>query len=208
MEQHQYPNQLYRTITEQIAAAIAAGAPRFEMPWHRTGLVVGLPVNALTGNAYNGINILALWVAAQVRGFRTGTWATYRQWTELKWQVRKGERGTVIVFYRKIERMAGADDPREDGEPDIRLAARASWVFNADQIDNWRDPEPEQPSPFEVIERAETFVRTIGGGRPGRSRGQGPLLPACRLHPDAAAIELHRQQHIESCGSLLRHGVP
>jgi antirestriction protein ArdC len=160
MEQN-HPNHMYRTITEQIAAAIAAGAPRFEMPWHRQGTGNGLPVNALTGSAYNGINIVALWVAAQLRGFTSSMWATYRQWAELKCQVRKGEKGTVIVFYRKVE-STQPETGGEGEEPEVRLVARAFWVFNANQVDNWRDPEPDEVSAFERIERAETFIRTVG----------------------------------------------
>jgi len=92
MEQNdRNPQQVYRRITEQIAAAIATGAPQFEMPWHRSGPALSRPLNAVSGNAYHGINVLALWVAAQSRGFGIGIWATYRQWNTLHAQVRKGE---------------------------------------------------------------------------------------------------------------------
>lgn len=156
-----HPSQMYRTITEQIAAAIAAGAPRFEMPWHRASISLGPPMNAFTGNSYNGINILALWVAAQMRGFTSRSWATYRQWAELKCQVCKSERGTVIVFYRRVDNSP--TDPEIDGaDPETRLIARASWVFNAAQVDNWRESDADEQSPFAVLERVETFVRTLG----------------------------------------------
>ncbi len=90
---------VYQSITDQIVASIEAGAGTFTMPWHRdTG--TSLPTNALTGSPYNGVNIVALWAAAEHRGFATGYWATYKQWSLLGGQVRKGEKGSVIVFYK------------------------------------------------------------------------------------------------------------
>jgi antirestriction protein ArdC len=102
---------VHARITDQIVAAIAAGAAKFEMPRHRSGPMLGRPTNVVSKNQYRGgVNVLALWVAAQDRGFGTGAWATYRQWTALGGQVRKGERGSVIVFYKKVEPGAQEGD--------------------------------------------------------------------------------------------------
>jgi len=150
------------TITEQIVAAIEAGAPTFEMPWHRSGPSLGRPVNAVSGRPYRGVNVLALWVAALKKGYGSGTWATYRQWASLGAQVRKGEKGTPIVFYKEIERAA-ADDagPGEEVSETIRVA-RASSVFNAGQVTGWRSPEPVVESVVAVINRAEELIETSG----------------------------------------------
>lgn len=50
-----------------------------------------LPKNALTGKAYNGINVVMLWCEAQLREFPYAVWGTYKQWQEVGAQVRKGE---------------------------------------------------------------------------------------------------------------------
>src|SRR5947209_3810871 len=126
---------VHSRITEQIIAAIAAGAPKFEMPWHRSGPMLGRPMNVVSKNPYRGINVLVLWVAAQTRGFGAGAWATYRQWATLGAQVRKGEKGSVIVFYKEVETSPHGED--EEDNPSPRLVARASWVFNADQVEGW-----------------------------------------------------------------------
>lgn len=160
MEQVQNAYRIYRRITDQIAAAIAAGAPKFEMPWHRPALV--MPFNAATTKPYQGVNVLSLWIAAQIRSFGTGYWATYRQWAGLGAQVRKGEKGSPIVFYKKVEHAAAEEDAGDE-MPEKRLVARASFVFNADQVDNWRPPELARPhSPVLVIEHAEQFVLGVG----------------------------------------------
>ena len=156
MEQAQSSFRLYSRIAEQIAAAIAAGAPTFEMPWHRPNL--SFPANAATCLYYRGINVLSLWVAAQLRGYGTNYWATYRQWSDLGAQVRHAEKGTAILFYRELEQ-----DTDDDEAPAKRLVARAFFVFNADQVDNWRPPDPLPALGLAVaIDHAEQFVRSIG----------------------------------------------
>jgi antirestriction protein ArdC len=153
------PRQIYAWVTQQIAASIAAGAPRFEMPWHSSASGFGLPVNVASNRTYRGINTVSLWVAAHVRGYTTPYWATYRQWAGVQAQVRKGERGTMIVFYKEVER---AVPNSKDGEDVVEksLIARASWVFNSDQVDNWLSPEEEtEVLRVDPIEHADAFVR-------------------------------------------------
>jgi antirestriction protein ArdC len=152
------PRHIYSWITQQIAAAIAAGAPRFEMPWHQSQSAMALPANVASGRPYRGINVLSLWVAGQVRGYGTAEWGTYRQWTQLRAQVRKGERGSMIVFYKKPEAKEKLADQEEEA-PAPRLIARASWVFNADQVDNWLLPEAaEEIDLTATIESADHFI--------------------------------------------------
>src|SRR5438132_14427182 len=87
-------------ITDKIVAAVEAVARAYCMPWHRS---ITRPVNASTGKLYHGVNVLALWATAATLGFRSGYWATYRQWRTLDAQVRKGERGAVVVFYKSFQ---------------------------------------------------------------------------------------------------------
>ena len=48
------------------------------MPWHQD-VARTFPTNVLTGNPYNGVNILALWASAELSGFDTGLWGTFKQ---------------------------------------------------------------------------------------------------------------------------------
>jgi antirestriction protein ArdC len=54
-----------------------------------------VPHNAVTGRAYNGINWLVLACAA----YTSTGWLTYKQAQDLGGNVRKGEKGTRIVFW-------------------------------------------------------------------------------------------------------------
>lgn len=147
---------LYRTVTDKIVAAIEAGAGTFVMPWH-VGAATGRPINALTGHGYRGVNVVALWAEAVMSGYGTGWWASYRQWERLGAQVRRSEHGTVIVFYNRLN--TAPTDELDDSDR-FRLIARASRVFNLDQVDGWQPPGPARVSIAETLAEVEAFVAT------------------------------------------------
>ena len=91
---------LHQRVTDEIVQAIEAGTGKFIMPWH--GIPQGIPRNVMTGAPYNGVNTLVLWAAAKNHHYSTCYWATYRQWQEIGAQVKKGEKATVVVFYKQI----------------------------------------------------------------------------------------------------------
>jgi antirestriction protein ArdC len=148
-------HDVYEAITDRVIAAIEEGAGQWQMPWHRSG--VSRPLNAHTKKAYRGVNVLALWVAADAEGYGTGFWASYKQWQELKAQVRKGERASLIVFWKELEREV-EDEETGERERKKTLFARASWVFNADQVDGWTPPSPPERNLVEVLDHAEAFT--------------------------------------------------
>ncbi|MEQ1712827.1 MAG: ArdC family protein, partial [Hyphomicrobium sp.] len=90
---------VHEAITTKIVAAIEAGAGEFQMPWHRPGVAFTIPRNALTDKQYRGSNILSLWIDADEKKFEHQVWATFKQWQEIGAQVRKGEKGLLIVKY-------------------------------------------------------------------------------------------------------------
>jgi antirestriction protein ArdC len=69
---------IYAEVTNALVASIEADPGNPVMPWNRAG-TNELPVNIASGEEYNGVNIVNLWVAAQALGFTTGTWGTYRR---------------------------------------------------------------------------------------------------------------------------------
>lgn len=147
---------IHADITGKLIAAIEADPGKPSMPWRRSSAPLFMPSNALTGNAYNGINIVSLWVAAECLGYGAPIWATYRQWSELGAQVRKGEKSSLVVFYKEYEADPCPDDAGDDGK---RRVARASYVFNAAQVDGYA--LPDAPTPLGPIDRLETVDRFI-----------------------------------------------
>lgn len=168
--QAERPKQdVYQQITDQIVAAIEAGAGPVEMPWHRSGVTTTRPVNAFTAQAYQGVNILSLWAAASLDGFSAGYWATYKQWQCLGAQVRKGEKGSPIVFYKRyvagLPGNGGATTAAKGdaGKAATRWFARTSRVFNAAQVEGWAPPPPAPiRATANMLAQAEAFVAGTG----------------------------------------------
>lgn len=151
---------IHAEITGKLIAAIEADPGQPSMPWRRSAGPLFMPVNALTGNAYNGINVVSLWVAAEVQSYPAPIWATYRQWKELGAQVRKGERASLVVFYKEYETDPNPNDADDDGK---RRVARASSVFNAAQVDGFTAPgAPERLGPVERIAATDRFITAAG----------------------------------------------
>ena len=136
----------------RLKAAKASGTS-WEKPWI-SGAGFALPINASTGNEYRGVNILSLIGEAQEKGYSSNQWASYKQWQAKGCQVKRGETGTYIIFYRIIE--------KEDG--DKLPLIRYSKVFNGCQVEGADvvDVDEKRPSLAQRLDNAETFVSNTG----------------------------------------------
>jgi antirestriction protein ArdC len=156
------------TITAAIVAKLEAGTRPWIQPW--TGASISRPLRAC-GTPYRGINVLWLWMAAEAGGHGSPYWMTYRQAQRLGGQVRKGERGTIAIFYRAYVRDAEEDADEEQGR--TRRVLKSFTVFNASQVDGLPErffPEPRPvPSPAERYGPLDAFFAAI----PARVRHSG-----------------------------------
>ena len=152
-------SSLAARVTAHIIAAIERGAGAWRMPWHHDGSSTARPTNAATGVAYRGLNILALWAAADAAGYTQGLWGTYRCWAKLGAQVRKGERATQAVFWKR----AGGDEPGDDSETPRRprLFARGFALFNIAQVNNYTPPVTPRLAESARIARADAFIAAL-----------------------------------------------
>jgi len=147
---------VYERVTNEIIKAIEAGAGEYRMPWHHGS---HLPRNASTKLPYRGVNLIALGSAARVRGFQSSYWATYRQWGKLGAQVRRGEKASVIVFFKREDADRSEDD---DEAKRNRVVIRGSFVFNANQVDGWREEVETHEDTIEHLDTVESFIGSLG----------------------------------------------
>src|SRR3954453_481563 len=91
---------LYDEITNKIIAELEAGRVPWVQPWGTAAAKasLALPRSVATGRKYSGITVLILWGAAQEHGFTFQSRLTFRQALSLGGHVRKGERGTTVVY--------------------------------------------------------------------------------------------------------------
>ncbi|PZO81761.1 MAG: peptidase [Micavibrio aeruginosavorus] len=150
---------IYQTVTDTIIEAIENGiSGKIEMPWHQINRI---PENAKTGNSYQGINIPLLWVYQIKKNYALPVWGTYKQWAELGAQVKRGEKGAPVVFYKQFE--VESDNGEED--PQKRIFARRSIVFNAEQVERFdivAALEAPAPALIENIAAADMLVNETG----------------------------------------------
>ena len=110
---------LYTRTTERIVAELEKGVRPWLQPWnaeHAAGRITR-PLRH-NGQPYRGINVVMLWMEAMSHNFACPIWMTYKQAQELGAQVRKGEKGSPVVFADRIQRTE-TNDSGEETEREI-----------------------------------------------------------------------------------------
>ena len=179
---------LYTRVTNAIIADLEKGVRPWLKPWnaeHAAGRITR-PLRA-GGQPYKGINVLMLWASAMTQNFAAPIWMTFKQAKELNANVRKGSKGSLVVYADRITRTETAEDG-EESERDIYFM-KGYTVFNVEQIEGL-------PPHFYADGRAATRPGAADrGGRPvlrqhrGRHpprRESGVLRRRTRLRADAA----------------------
>lgn len=124
----------YSRITAQIIADLERGVRPWVKPWnaeHSAGRITR-PLRH-NGQPYAGINVLSLWISAVAQNFAAPIWMTYRQASELGAHVRKGQKGSLVVYANKITRTEHDEKTGEDIEREIPYM-KGYTVFNVEQI--------------------------------------------------------------------------
>jgi len=143
---------IYQTVTDRIISSLKAGVIPWEKPWASPRFTGGpFPRNFYTGKPYRGINILLLWSC----DFSSPFWLTFKQAQELKGNVRKGERGTPIVFFKQLAHAEKGNTKTDEDERTPFVLCHYT-VFNVAQCDGLSLPEIVQPTAAPEIDDDET----------------------------------------------------
>lgn len=147
-------SDLYGRITQQIIEMLGKGV----VPWRSPILArgkAGYPKNMNTGKPYRGVNVFLLAVTAHFMGYDSAYWLTFRQAQQRGGHVRKGERATMVVFYKPIEVT-----DKGTGEVKKVPMLRHYLVFNANQCNGIDVPDamPYTPSAVKPLEAAKQIV--------------------------------------------------
>lgn len=161
------PRDIYTETTAKIIAELEAGRFPWVQPWDSgAGRGPGLPVNALTQRRYSGINVLLLWGAAITGGYTSQGWLTFKQALQAGGSVRKGEKGTTVVFADRFIPEAEKTRAASTGE-DARAVPflKAYTVFAVEQCEGLRPglmPETVPLPEREIIPHAEALIAATG----------------------------------------------
>jgi len=207
---------VYTRVTDRIIADLENGVRPWFKPWsaeNAAGRIVR-PLRA-NGQPYKGINVLMLWGEAVASGYACPVWMTYKQASELGGQVRKGERGALVVYADRMRRSE-TTDTGEEVEREIPFM-KGYTVFNCEQVDGLPAHFTAAPSPappaFERIAAAEQFTANTGADvRHGGNRAYYAIepdyvqLPPFESFTDAEsyyATRLHELTHWTRHGKRL-----
>ena len=167
-------SDIYDRITQSIITALEAGVKPWHQPWsveHAAGRITR-PLRA-NGVPYRGVNVLMLWGEAVARGYAAPIWMTFRQAQEIGGHVRKGERGSLVVYASTLTRTE--DDPETGEELERSIPFMKGYtVFNVEQVEGLPAQYYAKAAPREDalhrIAHADAFVNATradichGGG--------------------------------------------
>ncbi|MEP7457598.1 zincin-like metallopeptidase domain-containing protein [Phyllobacterium sp. SB3] len=206
---------LYEDITGKIIAELEEGRLPWVQPWGTSAAKapLAMPRNAATQRGYSGINVLILWGAVIEHGFPGQSWLTFRQALGLGGNVRKGERGTTVVYADRFVPNDERKRARETGEEAAAIPfLKRFTVFNTAQCENLPEdlaPSVPPPAPGLIEPRIEALIKAtgidfrIGGNRafyaPGADFVQVPP-PQAYFEP----INWHRTA-LHECGHATGH---
>ena len=154
-------SDLYVETTARIVAALEKGVAPWVRPWS-TG-VDSIPTNACTRRPYRGINVVTLAMEAQPTAIARNRWLTYRQAAASAAQVRKGEHGTQVVFWKLREVEGGRRQAARD--PAAALLHRVQHGADRRPAARVAEPLPSVPA-WAGDEVAGATDRRVGGGHP------------------------------------------
>jgi antirestriction protein ArdC len=142
-------NEVYTIITDRIVSMLNEGVCPWRRPWNRMN---AFPSNFTTRKTYNGFNFFLLCTI----GHEVPFYLTYRQASELGGNVRKGEQGLPITYWKLLK----SEELNSKGEPKTVPLLRYYTVFNASQIDGITFPKVESRtgSTFEPLTEADAIV--------------------------------------------------
>ena len=211
----------YQEVTDKIIETLERGVMPWRRPWNpELAGVDAMPRNAATRRRYHGINVLMLGLSPFAWSTGDNRWCSYKQAAERGWQVRKGERGTIVFFFKKLAVKDGAGDGAGgDAEERFIPMLRAYTVFHASQIDGIPPMTPrrsteidwQRPDVVETIVRNSGALIRVGGGQafysPASDHIQMPPHDTFGSAEGYAAVLLHELGHWTGAGQRLNRDL-
>ena len=209
---------VYQEVTDRIVGLLESGVAPWKQPLRAGFIGDGLPKNLTSGKPYRGVNVFLLAMTAWAGGYDSPHWTTFKQAKERGGSVKKGEKGTQVIFWKLFEK-----EDRQTGEIDKLPVLRHYTVFNAAaQCEGLEVPGAagiEELPPFEPIAECEAIVRGFADGpavqtapgtpcyRPGADTVRMPEAAAFETPESYYATIYHEFAHATGHSSRLNRGL-
>jgi antirestriction protein ArdC len=197
---------VYEIITEQILDQLKKGTVPWHKPWKGAG---EWPKNFVSGKPYRGLNVFVL----HLQGYSSPYWLTFNQAKAKGGHIKKGEKSTMVTFWKKIEAKKkttiDTDGNKVEVEKDPYFLLRYYRVFNVEQCEGLKLPEvkSEETLEFTPIETCEQIVAGMpqkpeishGGGRacysPSSDKVTMPMQNSFDSEPEYYSTLFHELTH-------------
>jgi len=136
---------VYQIVTEKILQKLREGVVPWERPWTNVR-----PQNLISRKSYRGINVFLL----GMQGYGSPFWATWNQIKQLGGSVKRGEKSTIVVFWKLVEKE---DDDEKKTFPVLRYYR----VFNVEQCEGIEVPKLDANPDFEPLEECERTIKNM-----------------------------------------------
>jgi antirestriction protein ArdC len=147
---------LYANVTARILTELENGTAPWVKPWSATP-GQNVPLNAKTGNPYQGVNVVLLWMATHGR-FARPNFVTFKQALDMGGHVRKGETSCATIC--KV--LQGIAKPKNEGdEPRAFTSLKFYAVFNVEQCEGLPEITSEPVKSRHTEERDATIEEFI-----------------------------------------------
>jgi len=161
----------HEVVAEKLIEQLKAGTAPWQKPWRSGASNSLMPINPATGKRYKGINAIHLMAESRA----DSRWMTYKQAIAVGAQVRKGEKGTPVQYWKFSEEQDRLDEqgrPVRDANGEkvketIQLERPRVFfatVFNAEQIDGLAPQQitPQSEPQWDALARAEQMLKASG----------------------------------------------
>lgn len=126
-------------VTDRMMAALESGT----IPWRKPWTVAGFAhTSVATGKPYRGMNVWLLALTSMERGYVSPFWLTFKQAQDHGGTVRKGEKGTQVLFWKMLDVQDRDRPTNDDGSKRTKRIplVRGYTVFNLEQCDDVKMP--------------------------------------------------------------------
>lgn len=126
---------VYQVITDRVIEMLEDGVAPWRKPWVAD---VDGPRN-IEGRYYRGVNVFLLLFESMAHGYESPFWLTYNQAKQRGGSVKKGEKSTLVVFWKRLM-ITEKDETGKQVKKMIPML-RYFRVFNLEQTEGVKLPK-------------------------------------------------------------------
>ena len=121
-------NNAFNKVNQAVLKGLKEEGLQWFKPWRMADGTLYAPLNYTSRRNYTGVNRMLLSAIARAENYSSGEWATYKAIAEAGGHVKKGEKGTGIVFWNRSFRVT------ETGKyfPNERAVIKAGYKLPQD----------------------------------------------------------------------------